>query len=73
MARPLPRLHSVLETAELLGCGKDTVYALIAAGALESCDIAPPGSTRSKTRVSDDAIRAFIANRTRKPKSLRTA
>jgi hypothetical protein len=71
--RPAPRLNTIPETAEKLRCHRDHVYVLIASGALESCDIAPPGSRRSKTRVSDEAIAAFVAARTRKHKSLRTA
>lgn len=59
------RLNTVPETAKALGVHRATVYELIARGDLESCDIAPTGSTRSKTRVSDDAIAAFIKARTR--------
>lgn len=65
-AKSAPRLHDITTTAEILGVSRDTVYRLIATGDLESCDVAPTGSRQSKTRVSDDAIRAFIAARTRK-------
>ena len=65
-------LHTIDRTAEILDVARVTVYRLIAAGDLESCDVAPSGSRRSKTRVSDDAIAAFVRNRTRKAKALRT-
>lgn len=67
------RLHSVEVTAELLDLSPATVYRLIAAGDLETCDAAPSGSRRPKTRVSDDAIDAFIRARTRKAKQLRAS
>ena len=67
------RLHSVDATAEILEIGRNTVYRLIASGALESCDVAPPGSHAPKTRVSDEAIAKFIAARTRQATHLRIA
>lgn len=69
----MAQLHTIPETARLLGVHRDTVYQLINRGDLESCDIAPSGSRRPKTRVSDAAIERFITARTRKPKRLRTA
>lgn len=66
-------LNTIPEAAERLKCSRVTVYKYIAAGDLESCDIAPTGSRRSKTRVSDEAIAKFIKARTRQPKRLRTA
>lgn len=67
------QLNTIPETAKRLKVCRDTVYAYIAAGDLESCDIAPSGSKRPKTRVSDEAIAKFIKTRTRQPKRLRTA
>jgi len=69
----LNRLYDIDETAELLGVGRATVYRLIAAGDLGSCDVAPTGSKRPKTRVSERHIAKFIADRDRQPKRLRTA
>lgn len=67
------RLHTIEETGVLLGeISPKSVRRLIAAGDLESCDVAPSGCRKSRTRVSDDAIARFIADRTRKAKALRT-
>lgn len=66
--KPDERLNSIPETAARLRCSREHVYQLIASGALESCDIATPGAGRSKTRVSDEHIAAFIKARTRKSK-----
>lgn len=73
MAAPAPYLNTIPETAKKLQVSRETVYQLINRGDLESCDIAPSGSRRPKTRVSDEHIAAFIKARTRKPKRLRTA
>lgn len=73
MAKPEPNLNTIPETAKKLRVSRETVYQLINRGDLESCDIAPTGSRRPKTRVSDGAIEAFIAARTRKAKHLRSA
>ncbi len=69
----MPRLYRVEEAAERLGVSRPTAYRLIAAGDLGSCDVAPTGSTRSMTRVSEAHLAKFIANRDRKPKRLRSA
>jgi excisionase family DNA binding protein len=68
-----PKLYRIPEAAALLGVSRQTVYNLISSGALESCDIAPPGSTRPMTRVSDAEIERFIKARSRKAKHLRSA
>jgi hypothetical protein len=69
-----PRLHTLDETAELLGgISVKTVRRLIAAGDLGSCDIAPSTSPGSLTRVSSDHIARFIRDRDRKAKRLRSA
>lgn len=62
----MARLYTIDETAELLRVGRVTVYRLIAAGDLEATDVAPTGSRSPKTRVSEDAIAAFIAARARR-------
>jgi excisionase family DNA binding protein len=69
----MSRLHDIPETAVILDVSRVTVYRLIANGDLESCDVAPSGSRRPKTRVSDAAIDAFIKARTRNTKRLRSA
>ena len=58
-------LHSVTETAELLGCSGMHVYRLIAAGELEAVDIATPGAGRAKTRIRDDDLARYIDRNTR--------
>ncbi|GGV33894.1 hypothetical protein GCM10010182_67130 [Actinomadura cremea] len=73
MAGPVPHLNTIPETARKLRVSRETVYQLINRGDLESCDIAPSGSRRPKTRVSDTAIEAFVAARTRKVQRLRSA
>ena len=67
------RLYRIEDAAERLGVSRTTAYRLIAGGDLGSCDVAPPGSTRPMTRVSDAHIAKFIADRDRQPKRLRTA
>lgn len=58
-------LLAVPAAAVRLGCSRWTVYRLIASGDLSPVDIAPTGSTRSKTRVRSDEITALIKRRTR--------
>jgi transposase len=67
------KLHKLPDVADMLDVSLTTVYRLIAAGDLESCDIAPSGSPQPKTRVSDEQLAAFIKKRTRKTPRLRTA
>lgn len=56
-------LHTVPEVADMWRCSDDTVYRLIAAGKLRSCDI---GTGRAKTRVPASALAEFVAGRSRK-------
>lgn len=72
-AKPLARLLTIPETAQLLGCGDNHVYNLIADGDLSTVDIARRGSRKPKTRVPEDVAAAFLAGRTSKPKRLRAA
>ena len=59
-------LHSVIETAGLLGgCSDMHVYRLIAAGELRAVDIATPGAGRSKTRIRSDDLADYIDRNTR--------
>ena len=59
------RLHTIPGAGAQLGCSENHVYRLIAAGVLPAVDIAVPGARRSKTRIRDDALRAYIDTRTR--------
>lgn len=60
------KLHSIPETAELLGgCSQMHVYRLIAAGELRAVDIATPGAGRSKTRVRSGDLADYIDRNTR--------
>jgi excisionase family DNA binding protein len=65
--KPLPRLLTIPETSELLGCSENFVYSLIADGELTTVDISRTGSRKAKTRVPEDIARAFFARRTSKP------
>ena len=54
----MPNLISVTEAARRLGCSRGHVYNLIAAGEIPRHDIGL--TTRSKTRVLDDDLDAYI-------------
>lgn len=66
-------LLTIPETARTLRIDRRTVYRLIAAGDLDAVDIAPTGSTRSKTRVPAASVAQFIERRSRNAADLRTA
>lgn len=59
-----PRLLTVPQAAEVLGCSRTHIYGLIAAGHLRPVEIAAKG-VRSKTRIRQDDLDAFIEARTR--------
>lgn len=61
-----PRLYTPGEAAERLSCSENYVYTLITAGVLRAVDIAKPGARRSKTRVRDDDLAAYIDASTRR-------
>lgn len=62
-------LLSVREVAALWRCGKDKVYALIAAGELRVVDI---GAGRAKTRIPESALDEYVRrNGRRAPKPAR--
>jgi Helix-turn-helix domain len=63
--RPARKLHTVPQTADLLECSEAHVYRLIASGDLAVTDISLPGSRRSKTRIPDDSVTAYIDAKTR--------
>lgn len=66
-----PEILTIPETAERLHCSEQHVYRLIHAGELSSTDIAQPGSRKSKTRVLEASVAAFIRRRTRSARDLR--
>lgn len=61
----LPKLLDFPEVAEILGCSRPHAYDLFAAGELgEGVNIsAVPG--KNKTRVTEEAVAAFIERRSR--------
>jgi len=56
----VPKLITVTEAAGRLGCSRGHVYNLIAAGLIPRHDISLRG--RSKTRVLDEDLDAYIQN-----------
>jgi len=60
------QLLTINEAAGRLRCSDDHVYRLIAAGTLRPADIALPGSRRSKTRIREDDLAAYINGQTRR-------
>jgi excisionase family DNA binding protein len=58
------QLYTVPETAKRLRVADNTVYRLIASGALKAVDLSA-GGKRSKTRIRDDDLARFIDARTR--------
>lgn len=58
-----PHLLSVTEAARHLSCSRGHVYNLIAAGELRAVNIGTSG--RSKTRIYDSDLIAYITRRTR--------
>lgn len=69
-------LYTIPETALRLGCSKNHVYRLIAAGVLNATDIAEEGARRTKLRVTEGSLADFLHRRTRTPgkrRAVRTA
>lgn len=63
--KPGSRLLTIPETADRLRCSTWHVYRLIAAGTLRPADIALPAARKSKTRVREDDLAAYIDGQTR--------
>lgn len=61
-------LLSPTHVAERLDCSRPHVYGLIAAGRLRAVEIKATG-TRSKTRIREEDLEAFIDANTRTAKS----
>jgi excisionase family DNA binding protein len=59
------QLLTIPETAKKLGLAMTTVYKMIAEGDLRAVDVAVRGAKKSKTRVREDDLEAFIEGRTR--------
>lgn len=68
-----PAVLTIPEAAARLRCSRGHVYNLIAAGDLDVVDIAPTGSTQSKTRVIEASVSAFLESRIRNARQLRSA
>lgn len=69
----MPEVLTIPETAAALKVCRGTIYALIAAGDLDTCDIAPTGSPKPKTRVIAASVARFIERRTRSTGRIRSA
>ena len=64
----MKKLLSPTHAAELLDCSRPHIYGLIAAGRLRAVEIKATG-TRSKTRIREEDLQAFIDANTRSAKS----
>jgi excisionase family DNA binding protein len=58
------QLLSVTKAAEILDCSRGHIYGLIAAGRLRAVEIKAVGA-RSKTRIREEDLQAFIDAHTR--------
>lgn len=61
----LPKLLDFPEVAEILGCSRPHVYDLAAAGELGPLVEITAGTRRTKTRLTEDGVQAFIDRRSR--------
>lgn len=61
-------LLSPAKVAQRLDCSRPHVYGLVAAGRLRAVEIKATG-TRSKTRIREEDLEAFIEANTRSTKS----
>lgn len=62
----VPLLLKIAEVANALRCGETHVYRLIAAGELDTTDVATPGSSKSKSRVPRESLHAYVRRQTRR-------
>jgi len=58
--KPLPQVFTIPEAAKYLRTSARHVYRLIAAGALDAIDVSQPGARKPKTRITEDAMRAYL-------------
>jgi len=64
------QLLTPAQAAERIGVkSTNTIYRLIAEGALRAVDIKVPPAKRSKTRIREDDLEAFIEANTREPRA----
>ncbi len=56
---------------QLGGASENHIYRLVALGELRSVDISLPGSRRSKTRIREDDLAAYVEKRTNGPPECR--
>jgi excisionase family DNA binding protein len=66
------QLLSITAASLRLDCSRGHVYNLIAAGQLRAVEIKPSTSSRSKTRVREEDLEAFIESMTRSAPSTTT-
>jgi excisionase family DNA binding protein len=64
-SRPSARLLPIPAAAEFLGCSEMHVYRLVSTGELRAVDISRKGAGKSKTRIREDDLEAYIDARTR--------
>jgi excisionase family DNA binding protein len=62
MNTELPKVFTVAEVADQLGCGDSTVYRMIDAGTLRAIRIGS-GTKRPGLRITEDALRAYLEGR----------
>lgn len=61
----VPRLYTIPEAMQALGLkSRDSVYRLISDGDLNATNVARKDAKRSRMRISEDSLRAFIDKRT---------
>jgi len=65
------RCYSVAQVSDLLGIRRHAVLALIRSGELGAFDISQRGSKRPRWRIAGEDFDAFVARRTKQPKSRR--
>ncbi|MGW4422769.1 helix-turn-helix domain-containing protein [Streptosporangium sp. NPDC004631] len=63
--QPEPMLLRIDEVADALRASETHVYRLIAAGELDTTDVATPGSSKSKSRVPRESLHAYVRRQTR--------
>lgn len=56
-----PPFYTPQQVADWLNCSKVHVYRLINSGALKHIDIAKPGALRTKKRIREQDLMAYVA------------
>lgn len=65
-SRPPAQLLPIPAAAERLGCSEMHIYRLVSTGELSAVDISRKGAGKSKTRIREDELDAYIESRTRR-------